>query len=164
MPSGWPPPWSEIAAATTRASPANAYKVVRGLLRGLPGRTRGCGQIIPYAWRKPVRSAGPDSRLLRRLLTVTSSAACRSWAGCEGADQPAWPWLVTWPGAARLPCRSAGWVRFPPLLVHHAQLSRRARRCYRPAGHARRCRRGARVYNRPGSERPGLRRRARRMP
>ena len=62
MPSGWPPPWSEIAAATTRASPGNAYKVVRGLLRGLPGRTRECGQIIPYAWRKPVRSAGPDAR------------------------------------------------------------------------------------------------------
>ena len=42
-------------------------------------------------------------------------------AGCS-ADQSAARWLVTWPGAARLPRRHAGWSG-SPLLVHQVQLA-----------------------------------------
>ena len=42
-------------------------------------------------------------------------------AGCR-ADQSATRWLVTWPGAGRLPRRHAGWSG-SPLLVHQVQLA-----------------------------------------
>ena len=70
---------------------------------------------LPHRRGRPAPAGGT-----RSLRAGAKGRPCRSQAGYAGADQPAWRELVTWPGAARPFRRSAGWVRFPALLVHQA--------------------------------------------
>jgi hypothetical protein len=72
-----------------------------GTRRRMPGSGR------PLPWPKP---AGSPYRIRRKCVSRPQRPASPG-AGCS-ADQSAARWLVTWPGAARLPRRHAGWSGF----------------------------------------------------
>ena len=111
------PPQPGHPTPTTSNEPQNGEEAGQAVCRATCSRR--AEMTIMHGRSQP--GAVSPTRTERRKCVSRPQRPASPRAGCS-ADQSAARWLVTWPGAARLPRRHAGWSG-SPLLVHQVQLA-----------------------------------------